>query len=245
MSSPIVVVDAGNHSCKVSVSLDGALSGGVSRAPLDELAPMVRQLARHHGSQRCLLSSVVDGLGASLSRILDDGIEVTRLSHTMRLPFRIGYKRPGELGTDRIAAAAGVVARRGLCDAIIIDAGTAITYDYLSAEGVLLGGTITPGLALRLAALHEHTARLPLCSAAEAVEGIPTDTRAAIATGVVQGVRAEATHFVNVALQLNPRTVVALTGGDYNSFELSREIDKFASANLVLEGLALIARDNL
>lgn len=244
MTAPVVVIDAGNHSCKVAVAYAGRLASSVEHATVSELPARVDYLLRWQGARACLVCSVVDGLEPLATLLADRHVPLATISCHSHLPFRIAYDTPETLGADRIAAMAGLVARRGLCDALVIDAGTAITYDFLSAQGLLLGGAITPGLDMRYQALHEHTAHLPLCHAGEATQTMPTSTRQAIASGVLQGARAEARHFAALALHKNPHSVVALTGGDCNLFEMSAEIDNFAAPNLVLEGLAHLALHN-
>jgi type III pantothenate kinase len=88
------------------------------------------------------------------------------LSHKSRLPFRIDYETPETLGTDRIAAAAGAFSLFPGAEILIIDAGTAITFEFLSGD-IYKGGNISPGLNMRFRALHKFTGQLPLVSATE------------------------------------------------------------------------------
>ena len=81
-------------------------------------------------------------------------------------PFKIAYDTPETLGTDRIAGMAGAFSMFPLSDLLLIDAGTAITYDYLS-EGIYKGGNISPGLNMRFRALNKFTGKLPLLTFAD------------------------------------------------------------------------------
>ena len=91
---------------------------------------------------------------------------VVHLTHDTPLPITLGYSTPSTLGRDRIATAVGAwaIAQRldNDCDVLVIDAGTAVTYDLVTCKGCFVGGNIAPGLALRFKSLHEHTGRLPL-----------------------------------------------------------------------------------
>lgn len=241
-----LIIDVGNTKSKLALAEKGKmLDEGVSYSDHETTARDAIAMARRHEATCCLVSCVAEGGGELIRLINESGLPCARLTADMRLPFAIDYATPQTLGTDRIAGAAGVFATFGKCDALVIDAGTAITYDFLSAEGVFRGGAISPGISMRFKALHAFTAKLPLC----AVEprrpaAIGRDTREAIASGVVNGVVAEADYFVAQARELNPETIVVLTGGDCHNFELTSKMSIFARPNVVLDGLAWLADAN-
>ena len=87
---------------------------------------------------------------------------VVRFSSSTPLPIEIGYRTPGTLGSDRIAAAVGAWNEAPGRNLLIIDAGTAITVDFVGNDGKYNGGNIAPGIKMRLRALHEYTSRLPM-----------------------------------------------------------------------------------
>ena len=104
----------------------------------------------------------------SVKRAYDKQLQEWLQAHTTKaicfdektlLPITIGYRTPHTLGYDRIAAAVGAQSLFPQQNILIIDAGTAITYDLLSADGTFAGGNIAPGADLRLQSLHEHTGR--------------------------------------------------------------------------------------
>ena len=84
------------------------------------------------------------------------------LHHDLPLPVSLEYKTPETLGLDRIAGAAGAVASYPGETVLIIDMGTAITFDFISAEGSFRGGNISPGLDIRFQSLNRFTDNLPL-----------------------------------------------------------------------------------
>ena len=178
------------------------------------------------------------------------------LSTSTPLPIHNGYQSPETIGGDRIAAACAahflaLEHNNGHpAWAAVIDAGTAITYDLVDDTGTYLGGNISPGLRLRLLALHEHTAHLPLLNPADeeierALNGIGHTTTEAILCGVVQGIKHEMEGFIRHARALYPDLFVFLTGG--NRFRLADTLKSriFATDFLVLNGLELILRHSL
>jgi len=143
---------------------------------------------------------------------------VVSLNHDTPLPITLGYRTPQTLGRDRIATAVGAWCitreqhRPG--DVLVIDAGTAITYDLTTADGNFAGGNIAPGVGLRFAALHEHTGRLPLVDAAGETPLVGYDTVTAMRSGVMLGVLGEVRSYVADVKQHYPHLAVFFTGGD-------------------------------
>ena len=176
------------------------------------------------------------------------------------LPFRPGftpvpltnaYATPTTLGADRLAGAVGAAALRPGRDTVVIDAGTALKVDLVTADATFQGGSIAPGLGMRLRALHTFTGRLPLLELPapdEAVQLIGTTTASAILSGVVNGTVAEAAGLVAAYQQHYPQLGVLLTGGDA-PFLLPRLAPAigsiFAVPELVLLGLDKILRYNV
>ena len=143
---------------------------------------------------------------------------VLHLTHETPMPIRLGYRTPQTLGRDRIATAVGAwcIAQRldEACDVLIIDAGTAITYDLVTADGCFVGGNIAPGMSLRFKSLHEHTGLLPLVSPDGDTPVVGYDTETAIRSGVMLGMLGEIkSHIADLKLS-HPNLMVFITGGD-------------------------------
>ena len=118
---------------------------------------------------------------------------------TTPVPLRNAYATPHTLGADRLAAAVGAAALRPGQHTLLIDAGTALKVDLVTADGTYHGGSIGPGLELRLRALHEFTGRLPRLAlpAPDATVALCGDsTTGALLSGVVNGAVAELNGFV-------------------------------------------------
>lgn len=241
----VLLIDVGNTKSKLALAKNGRLVSDVILSDHEKTAVEGLALARQGKAVACLVSSVADGVGLLIAELERGGLTASLLSVSMRLPFSVDYATPSTLGTDRVAGVAGVVAQFGMCDALVIDAGTAITYDFLTSDGVFHGGAISPGIGMRFRSLHVFTARLPLCSPVDAPVGlVGKDTRSAIAAGVMSGVRAEADFFIDSFRRERPDSIVVLTGGNYENFDLTAKMGIFARPNIVLEGLAFLANMN-
>lgn len=171
------------------------------------------------------------------------------LSHNTYLPISNNYHTPKTLGKDRIA---GVVAGNHMypnTDLLVIDAGTCITYDCITAKGCYEGGSISPGIAMRFKSLPHFTAKLPLVDVSSVQQAIPPligkSTLGAIQSGIANGVAAEFWGIVHQYRQLYPKIKVIITGGDLHFFESRFKNEIFAHQNLILEGLNAILHFNL
>jgi type III pantothenate kinase len=166
------------------------------------------------------------------------------------LPIRNGYGTPQTLGADRVAAAVGAAALFPDQDCLILDLGTCLTADLVDREGTFQGGLISPGIQMRLRAMHEQTARLPLIhwEANELVNWpSPTakNTQDAILSGVLNGLLLEMNGLIDLYRHDRPELVVVLCGGDASAFESRLKPPIFAMPELVLTGLNRILRYNV
>ena len=145
------------------------------------------------------------------------GRKIIVLDHNTPLPISVSYSTPHTLGLDRIAAATGAWQLFG-GNCLVVDAGTAITYDFISADGIFMGGNIAPGVSMRYKSLAEHTARLPLLAPDDgtALPDIGDTTENAIRCGVEMGVTAETEHWYSMAQKMMTKPIIAVTGGEGN-----------------------------
>ena len=139
-------------------------------------------------------------------------------SSSMSLPVKMGYETPETLGADRLAGVLGakwLLGRDGMEGAcLVIDAGTCITYDWLTEQGEYLGGSISPGLHMRYLALHQQTGKLPLVSHEVFENQLGSSTNESILCGVQQGVWGESHRQIAHFLEKYPKGTVFITGGD-------------------------------
>ena len=162
-----------------------------------------------------IISSVVNIEAAVVNTLHRRSQHFVLFDHNTPVPIENKYDSPQTLGQDRLAAAVGA---RSLCpdeNLLIIDVGSAITYDFVSEKGEYIGGNIAPGLKMRFTMLHRMTKKLPLVDADEN-ELIPlfgTNTRDAIAAGVIRGVSYEVKGYMRTLQHQMPHFQTFLTGG--------------------------------
>ena len=162
------------------------------------------------------------------------------------VPIQNDYDTPETLGQDRLAAAVGA---SWLCpneNLLIMDAGSAITYDFVSEDGHFLGGNIAPGLKMRLSVLHTMTKKLPMVDVDEQ-ELIPLygqKTRDAIAAGVIRGIVFEVKGYIRTMAERTDHFRAFLTGGHAPYIYSAVQKDVQYEKQLVLIGLNRILEYN-
>ena len=170
-------------------------------------------------------------------------------------PIENRYATPETLGTDRIVAAIGAYSRHHGTSSgnrddspipiLVIDAGTAITYDIITATGTYLGGGISPGMQMRFRALHEFTARLPLIHAVPEPPLVGDSTESCIQSGVINGLRSEVLGIIEqYRRQYGEDLAVYITGGDAPYFDklVTEGNQMSADAFLTLSGIDYIVK---
>jgi len=135
----------------------------------------------------------------------------------MKLPIGIKYSNRETLGFDRIADCVGAYELYRDNNLLVIDIGTAITYNYIDVNGNFIGGNISPGLDIRFSSLHEHTAKLPLLKSTLIFNKIGNSTETAIVSGVINGMIFEVLGYIDEFIEQNNNSKVIITGG-YNFF---------------------------
>ena len=178
-----------------------------------------------------------------LNALLPSKLGALVLKYTTPVPFKNKY-RSASLGIDRIALVAGALTLSHNKPAMVIDAGTCITYDYVNQEGEYLGGAISPGLDMRFKSLHTFTAKLPLVEAVNSANWIGNDTPSCMQSGVLNGIIGEINGFIEVYQEHHPDLQVFITGGSANYFESKIKETIFAVPELLLVGLNAILKHN-
>lgn len=215
-------------------------------------------IVTNHRPQKIIYSTVANvPPAAELDRWRSTGAEVTALSAGLPLPFTSLYRTMPTLGLDRLAGVAGAtvlgpdatpstvaihptVAPAGAPPYLIVDAGTCLTLDLLDADGVHHGGNISPGMEMRLAAMHERTARLPNPGVGTVAGKVGDGTDAALRHGALLGVVYEIEGlFARLAPQF-PGLRLLLTGGDAEWLNRQLTPPRRYAPHLVLRGLIKI-----
>ena len=167
------------------------------------------------------------------------------LSHKTKIPIENRYSTPQTLGKDRLAAVIGASYLKPSCDILVVDAGTAITYDFIDSNKIYWGGNIAPGLNLRLRALSEFTHKLPLVEPTSKSMLISDSTETAILSGAIYGIVFEIDGYINILKIKYPQLSTFLTGGSTFYFDTKLKNAIFAERNLVLIGLNRILQYNV
>jgi type III pantothenate kinase len=199
--------------------------------------------------RRWVLASVVPARRDKLADWLrDNGHQVELVSHFSQLPLSVEVDTPETVGIDRLLNALAAKSRvaSGM-PAVIVDAGSAVTVDLLSADGAFAGGSIFPGLRLMAEALHDFTAQLPLVKSTEHPTSVPArSTPTAIAAGVhwaVVGGVAALVRELNLSAPSAEPIDVFITGGDAAVIApdlMDRQLYRYHVAPLLtLEGIRL------
>jgi type III pantothenate kinase len=239
-----LVLDLGNTYGKIAVCEQKKV---VEVASYDKITS--REISyfnvRYSDLKGAIISSVVNysrELIDYLGMLYDTCIE---LNHSTPIPLQNKYATPDTLGYDRIAAAVGAYTICPGKNVLVIDAGTAITYDIVTSKGEFIGGNISPGLEIRFKSLHKNTNRLPYLERPEQVPDlVGRSTREAIQSGVVNGLLFEIKGFIADISKLYPRLQVVLTGGDAKYFVGKLKNSIFVDPNLNLIGLNRILEHN-
>jgi len=195
--------------------------------------------------ENAIISSVITQnkeLIENLERKINFLIE---LNHQTSLPIGNRYLTPETLGLDRLAAVVGATYLKPDTNILVIDAGTAITYDLIDSSNKYLGGNIAPGLMLRLRSLHEFTQKLPLVTPKKESPFIGNTTESAILSGALYGIVFEIDGYIDALKIKYPQLSTFLTGGSTFYFDTKLKNAIFAERNLVLIGLNRILQYNV
>ena len=242
----ILLIDVSNSFTKIAVLRSGKI-GRVTRIATRELKPSDLTSLK---AERAVIASVVP----EVSRMIAASLPCPPVWVDHRLPggVAVRYPKPSSIGADRLANAAAAVSL-GKLPAVVVDFGTAVTFDVIDSGGCYLGGVIAPGLPTAASALHERTALLPLTRISSIGSCIGKSTAGAIRIGLLVGavglVR-ETVALITAEAFGGKKPYVIATGGDAELVaRLSTKgggravIDK-VDPLLTLRGLAVISSKN-
>ncbi len=241
-----LAIDVGNTRTKIALFEGSEL---VHKEVWDTLdLDRIQSLAYNQNVKKVIFSSVAN-VPVEVDGFLKDIFYCLHLSTATPLPINIHYKTPHTLGKDRIAAAAGAHFLFPGENCLVVDAGTCITMDVLDSSGVFRGGNISPGVEMRLKAMHHFTARLPLVKHQSENHGLfenalGDSTENAIRNGGELGALLEIEGFTHLMGRHYKDLKLVLTGGDADFFVRNMKTKIFAHPNLVLIGLNQILQHN-
>ncbi|MFW5831073.1 MAG: type III pantothenate kinase [Prolixibacteraceae bacterium] len=238
-----LVIDIGNTRTKFSLFNHGEM---IISVPVNEFLPEhVEILKKEHPSLNRVILSSVKEYPAELKQVLTTSFEqFVELNAGTLLPIENCYESAETLGKDRIAAAAGAFDLYPDTNVLIIDAGTAITYDIVNDKNQYLGGNISPGLEMRFKALNKFTAKLPLLQPENFDKLYGRNTHEAILAGVQHGLVFEVDKTIETFKEFYANLKVIITGGDVDFFDKKLKSSFFVHFNLTAIGLNRILHYN-
>ncbi|MCK4920483.1 MAG: type III pantothenate kinase [Bacteroidales bacterium] len=183
---------------------------------------------------------------AEIKHFLDTRLKICLiLDYNTPLPIKNNYKSPESLGYDRIANVTAAFTKFPGNNVLVIDVGTAITYDFISSKGEFIGGNISPGAEMRANSLNKYTSNLPLVNLHANPYLLSDTTENALISGVVNGILFEIETYISQISELHSNLKVILTGGDINLFDKKLKKHIFVDSNLNLTGLNRILQYNV
>jgi len=235
------VVDAGNTRLKV-VDFESDEIVGQTTIALDNETEIKRVL----NSKKSTISILSSVLGEEKQKWIVNLLNPTVvLNSETLLPVSIEeYETPKTLGADRIANAVAAHYYSNSENTLVIDVGTCIKFDFV-IDGKYQGGSISPGYSMRLKAMHKFTGALPLLTLEENSPIVGKSTKQAMLSGVINGVQAEISGFIDYYNQHYQPLTIFLTGGDHKRFDKELKNSIFADDNLTVKGLYIILKHNV
>lgn len=210
----------------------------------DDLIASLEELLNDWQPQRSILSSVIHH-DAAVEEMLMQRSQFHRLHAGSRLPFSTPVGKPETIGADRLALCAAATLLFPNQNNLIIGLGSAVTYNFLNVKHEFLGGGISPGMLMRMKALHSFTAKLPIVAPDWNVPLIGYDTKTNIQSGVVLGLAKEIDGFIDAYSQQYGAFNVLLTGGDLVHLAPHLKNLIFADPDLLFKGLYAICDLNV
>jgi type III pantothenate kinase len=214
LSKPVLLIDVSNSYTKGCLADDRRMGRIWKRTTKDVTWAWVGKTLHKDDIQEIYLSSVVPVVTRIIQELTGEGIQVRILKGTAQLPISIDYPEPDKIGADRIANAIAAYTKYG-APSVVIDFGTAVTFDVIGAAGCYAGGVIAPGLNVMTEYLHEKTALLPLVKLQEPRCAVAKSTVEAIRVGAMYGYRGMIVEILNrIKAELRARSLkIIATGG--------------------------------
>lgn len=209
----------------------------------EEYEVLLKTLCKPYEIEGCIIASVVDELNKKFKSSADNVFKINSilLTNDCNTGVKITLKNPKEAGADRVANACGAfMLYKKPC--IVVDFGTATSFDIVNEKGEFIGGIIAPGLNLQMKVLNKFTSKLPKIDVAISNKAIGTSTSEAILSGVIRGSACMIDGLIEQCEKEIGSKVTLIATGGYSgliSNYLKRPFD-FINPTLTLEGLRFL-----
>ena len=240
-----LLVDISNSYTKFAFASTTRISTPIRIATSKLSSTLFLRFLKQRRVRQVVVSSVVPKKNSAISKAAGQ-TGVVWLDSTLKLGVGIDYPAPKSIGADRLANAAAVAALYA-CPAIVVDFGTAVTFDIVSARGNYIGGVIAPGLEAMTNFLYQRTALLPKLSLKEPRRAIGRSTIGAMLSGAVFGYRGLVREILaRIRAEGFPRRKlhIVATGGYARLIAAQLPEITAVRSHLTLEGLRIIANLN-
>jgi len=239
MSRMQLLIDVGNGRTKFGLASSEAILERREHATRELSPDAVREVVSGWQFESAVICSVVPKVLPAFREVFGD--QLIELRHDTPLGIGIRYPKPESIGPDRLANAVALAHMHG-APGIVIDFGTAVTFDILSSDKCYIGGVIAPGLRLMTDYLHERTALLPRVDLREPATAIGQSTEGAILAGAAIGYRGMVKGILEaLKRELGGQKVcIVATGGDAEWIISGMGEDIITDPDLTLHGLRLV-----
>lgn len=236
-----LAIDIGNTRTKIGIFNQHNLSTVMTFDNSKEIN--LKEIISSFDIQQSIISSTIE-IPQKILDALSDLPKHLILDHQTKLPFANLYSSKETLGKDRLALIAAAQARYPGKNNLVIGCGTCITFNFINEKEEFLGGSIHPGLKMRLQAMHTLTGKLPLIALENNAELIGNDTKSNILSGVLYAVGKEIDGMIDEYLVKFPEMNIIITGGDADLLVYRLKNEIFAIPNFTLIGLNHILEYN-
>ena len=237
-------IDWGNTNVKAAIFDKDNLQKQFIFSPEETLEKVTSIINLYHPAKAIICS--VAGRHDELEHLVKSNIKSTIiLDNNTRLPIHNAYVSPETLGPDRIALVAAAYVLYPDKNNLVISLGTCITYNFVQKNKMFRGGAISPGLQMRLNAMHTLTERLPQINMGGELVLLGYDTPSCMRSGVAFGIQFEIDGVIGEYAKQYPDFNAILTGGDAPFFAGKIKSKIFADPDLLLKGLNLILNYNV
>ncbi|MGH8095266.1 MAG: type III pantothenate kinase [Chthoniobacterales bacterium] len=240
-----LLIDVSNSFTKLALASPKKL-GGADRIETVRLSgEAIAKFLQRGQIEQVVVSSVVPNKDALIRRA-SKKIPTLFVSAKCKLGVGVDYPEPASIGADRLANAAAVAALYG-CPAVVVDFGTAVTFDVVSAERSYIGGVIAPGLEAMTTYLYNRTALLPKLTLAEPRRAVGRSTKGAMMSGAIFGYRGlvkEILARIGAEAFGKKKAQIVATGGYAQLIAARLPEIKVVRPHLTLEGLRIIGNLN-
>jgi type III pantothenate kinase len=228
-----LVIDAGNTRIKVATFNKSTLLA-TKHFSINQLNECLSELSEQVVDYAILSSVLADDQTLLIKQAVQ--IPLVILDAQTPVPIQIDYDSKATLGKDRLANAVAIHTLTNK-DALAIDLGTCIKFDFVSKNGIYLGGSISPGLQMRYKAMHDYTGKLPLIKNSYPTKLIGDSTVNSMMSGVMNGIKYEIEGMIQAYQQEYKDLVIFVTGGGAKAIEINTTSTLFYDEDLTINGL--------